>query len=192
MRNKTAMAAFMVACGLLMAACGGKSGEPTPTGTSTTPTTVTSESRTSTSAAPVSSSAGGQAFGPNGLGTLTLGMTLAQAKATGQVTSLVNRGICTSYVLKSSKLAEGEVSGYISTKYGLAFISAPPGARTPEGIGVGSTLKDVQKAYPSVRKGPNHLSATIPGNAKAIYAISMADGAVNSLSMILGTQDCVE
>ncbi|MEO3801193.1 hypothetical protein ABGA98_14295 [Nonomuraea sp. B1E8] len=75
----------------------------------------------------------------------------------------------------------------------MAVIFAPKGVRTPEGIGIGSTTKQVKKAYPRWKTAASgFLLAAVPGNKKAYYAfIASKKGTVKELAFGLNTQECV-
>jgi hypothetical protein len=82
-------------------------------------------------------------FGPSGYGPLTLGMPLDAAVATGALgEALWDNGICARYPVNGG----GHV--LISHKFGTTRIAAGPSARTPEGIGFGSTVAEIRTAYP--------------------------------------------
>lgn len=78
-----------------------------------------------------------------GYGALKLGMTFAEAKATGMIGNLPeldnHPDVC---------VANGTVA--ISKKYGVERITLPGDAKTSAGIGVGATYAAVKKSYPAV------------------------------------------
>jgi hypothetical protein len=131
------------------------------------------------------------AFGPYGYGGIKLGMTAKEAKATGKIV-LKWRDNCTGWDYKSHRNPKDEVSLYISKKHGVAVIFAPTGVRTPKGIGAGSTLRQVKKAYPHVKKQISGYYATVPGNRKAYYYFGVnGRNKVEQLGLGLNSQDCV-
>ncbi|MEV0200979.1 hypothetical protein [Nonomuraea sp. NPDC050691] len=130
-------------------------------------------------------------FGPYGYGGVRLGMTATQAKATGKI-ALKRRDHCSGWDFKAHPNPGDEVSLYISKKRGVAVISAPRGARTPEGVAVGSALSQVQKVYPKVKEQINGYTVAVPGNRKAYYYFGVnRRNKVETLVLALTTQDCV-
>ncbi|MEV5569189.1 hypothetical protein AB0L06_04010 [Spirillospora sp. NPDC052269] len=131
-------------------------------------------------------------LGPSGFGALKLGMTTARAKATGQIVlkSAPQGAGCGTFSLKAHPAGANAVGGYVSPHYGVASIAARPGMRTPQGIGLGSTLAQVKHAYPHLQTGVNGSSAPVPGNAKAVYSFLVTNDKIKELSLDLKTQDC--
>lgn len=130
-------------------------------------------------------------FGPYGYGGLKLGMTAKQAQATGKIVRKMP-GYCSGWDYKAHPNPKDEIGLYISKKRGVAVIFAPDGARTPKGIGVGSTLSQIKKAYPSVKKQPSGYYATVPGNSKAYYYFGVNQrNKLEEFGLGLNTQDCV-
>jgi hypothetical protein len=92
-----------------------------------------------------------------GYGSLKLGMTLEEARATG-LTDLTwdsdGDGAC---------VGDEEVA--ISKRYGVVRITLPAEAKTSRRIGIGSTYAEVKKAYPNVSAYRAGWSASIADNA---------------------------
>ncbi|MEO3794416.1 hypothetical protein ABGB14_29740 [Nonomuraea sp. B10E15] len=134
-------------------------------------------------------------LGPNGYGKVRLGMSAKKARATGKVVLKMplRGGSCSGWDLKAHPTGKNSVGLYISKRRGVAVIFAPKGVRTPEGIGIGSTTKQVKKAYPRWKTAASgFLLASVPGNKKAYYAfIASKKGTVKELAFGLNTQDCV-
>lgn len=134
------------------------------------------------------------ALGPFGYGKVKLGMSFKKAKATGKV--ILKQGdrdsTCSGWDLKAFPTGKRSVGMYLSKKRGVAVIFAVKGMMTPEGIGIGSTMKQVRKAYPKVR---NHFGlnpyVSVPGNSKAYYTFFADKGRLEGLSLALDYQDCV-
>ncbi|MEV6241711.1 hypothetical protein [Lentzea sp. NPDC051838] len=98
-----------------------------------------------------------------GYGALKLGMTLDEAKATGLAGGdlhVANGGQC-SYNENIT----------VSTN-GVERIVFPKDAKTSAGIGVGATLEEVKKAYPSVAEESLGYAVEIPGDARLLFETS--------------------
>src|SRR4051812_32079140 len=106
-------------------------------------TGVTAASAAATSA-DVTTRAGGK-LGPYGYGGVRLGMTPKQATATRKIVKKLDGGQCSGWDLKAHPTGRDAVGLYISKNLGVALIAAPKGVKTPEGIKVGSTMKQVKK-----------------------------------------------
>ncbi|MEO6701129.1 MAG: hypothetical protein ABIP57_06480 [Jatrophihabitantaceae bacterium] len=172
------------------------------TSASTASTSASTASAAATSASVASSSATPQSavLGPEGLRALKLGMTRVQALRTGEITistlpaSALAPG-CIGFDLTANRMPRpNRVDGYISAKYGVVAIWAPAGVRTPQGVGVGSTLAAVKRAYPTIdvtktiNGGP---TVRTPGNPQAFYQLPYGAGdKVTSLSLLSQSQDC--
>ncbi|TYB56539.1 hypothetical protein FXF51_42910 [Nonomuraea sp. PA05] len=135
------------------------------------------------------------ALGPYGYGAVKLGMSATKAKATGKIVFRMGSGAspCSGWNLKAHPAGKGRVGLYISKRVGVAVILAQKGMRTPQGIGLGSSAKQVRKAYPGLRVSPAGISyVAVPGNAKAYYAFLYTKGGkVRELAFGLDKQDCV-
>lgn len=131
-------------------------------------------------------------LGPYGYGSVKLGMTLKQAKTTGAVVKkLPGNDGCSGWDLKSFPTPKDSVGIYISPKVGLAAIFAAKGMRTPEGIRLGSTTKQVKAAYPRIKKDVHgFFVTTVPGNKKAYYTFGLTRGKVTVYGIALNKQDC--
>ncbi|MEO3876419.1 hypothetical protein ABGB18_47295 [Nonomuraea sp. B12E4] len=134
-------------------------------------------------------------LGPYGYGKVRLGMTEKQARATGGVALKMasQGGSCSGWDLRAHPTGKNAVGLYISKKRGVAVIFAPKGVRTPRGIGIGSTMTQVKKAYPGLQTPRDGIpSVSVPGNRKARYFFfATAKGKLEELSLALTTQDCV-
>jgi hypothetical protein len=133
-------------------------------------------------------------LGPSGYGKVRLGTSAKNAKATGKVVLKMpaGEGACSGWDLTAHRTGKNSVGLYISKKRGVAVIFAPKGVETPEGIGIGSTMKQVKKAYPGLRTAVSAPYVSVPGNSKAYYAFFAGKkGVIEELALGLDTQDCV-
>lgn len=100
-------------------------------------------------------------FGPLGYGKIRLGMTLADAQATGEIAKVEDMGGdppgCGRYT------ATAGWTGFYNQGEIVAIMHNKLPAHTPEGITVGSTLDEVRAAYPTLQLGHNWSSADVPG-----------------------------
>ncbi|GAA5082446.1 hypothetical protein GCM10023259_091690 [Thermocatellispora tengchongensis] len=141
--------------------------------------------------AAVAASAAG-AFGPYGYGGVKLGMSAKQARATGKITPKEGWGPCTGWDLKARPSGRDKVGLYISKKRGVAVIFAPKGVKTRQGIGIGSTEKQLRKAYPGLKRSASgYPVASVPGNPKASYRFLLSRGRIYEMVLALNDQDCV-
>jgi hypothetical protein len=134
------------------------------------------------------------AFGPSGYGGITLGMSTKAAQASGKIVHAGQAGssACTGWSLKAHPVGRDSVGLYISKKNGVAVIFAPKGAKTPEGIGLGSTYRQIKKAYPKLKTAASgYPYVDIAGNAKAYYSFLLNKGKVYEMALGLHKQDCV-
>ncbi|MEV0588215.1 hypothetical protein [Nonomuraea sp. NPDC050310] len=133
-------------------------------------------------------------LGPNGYGAVKLGMTAKKAYATGKIVLKMKagEGTCSGWDLKAHPTGKDTVGLYISKKHGVAAIFGWKGMKTPEGIGIGATLKQIKKAYPKLKTAASGYPYTpVPGNAKAYYSFLLdAKGKVYELALGLNAQDC--
>lgn len=134
------------------------------------------------------------AFGPSGYGGITLGMSAKTAKASGKIVPAGEAAspACTGWSLKAHPVGRDSVGLYISKKHGVAVIFAPKGAKTPEGIGLGSTYRQIKKAYPKLKTAASGFPyVDIAGNSKAYYSFLLNKGKVYEMALGLHKQDCV-
>lgn len=134
-------------------------------------------------------------LGPHGYGKVRLGMSAKRAAATGAVVlkTRAGDGACSGWDLKAHRTGRDSVGLYISKKLGVAAIFAPKGVKTAKGIGLGSTMRQVKKAYPAMRTSESGISSVVvPGNPKARYLFSpSAKGKVVELALVRANQDCM-
>lgn len=136
-------------------------------------------------------------LGPRGLGKLKIGMTVKAADATGEIDASGTG--CGSAPLKSAR--DADVSVMYSDR-GLIYIPAYGRIATPEGIRIGSTLKQVKNAY------ADFIIHTIDeegftGNGRAYagredgydgvhYAFFFQDGKLDRLGLQHDEQNCYD
>ncbi|WP_116044551.1 hypothetical protein [Amycolatopsis palatopharyngis] len=128
-------------------------------------------------------------LGPDGYRGLKLGMSFSDATATGELaagkeTPPPPEG-CGIYELTEGDSAVREV--VVSAERGIVTFSAS-GARTPEGIGAGSSLDQVQQAYPEAESGSATYSTPTGGGGS--YVFYVADEQVDSLQLIAPDVPC--
>ena len=206
-RPITTLALALVGAGLF-AACGHEdiaappagssatSTRPAPTTTGATPTprptAAASPRKTATTAAPIF------VLGPYGYGPLKLGQSLSAARATHILADLPGTNAECNPAIIAGRITAPDPAGYLffKGKAGLIDIYAVPGARTPEGIGLGSTTAEVLAAYPTwetVDDGvEGHGHVRVPGNAAALYRIATSQGKVIQLSLQRFDVGCYE
>jgi len=189
-----------------------QSGETRATRTTSSRATTTSSSPAKTSPAKTSpapspaattpaspsSSATGLVLGPDGFGSLKMGMSRADAEATGETQPFRNEPMgatCTwrAWLKGAPNDQANEGMVLYSETLGIASISAYPGVRTPEGITIGSSLADVKKAYPGLNQAVGSRDyAQVPGQSQLLYRIGMYGDAVGELTLQYARQDCYE
>ena len=144
--------------------------------------------------------AGGQAaattenvLGPDGFGPIKVGMSLSDAIATGKVGEPVGgNDLCRGYKWAYSS---GPVL-IISKAHGVYSIpGTAAGARTPEGVGVGSTAAEVKKAYPKAvdgwQNGVANIRTTTPQNPANRYTFGLKEGKVVGFALqAVNARDC--
>ncbi|MFB4302200.1 hypothetical protein [Actinomadura sp. NTSP31] len=201
MRRFMIMTAGAAGGALLLAACGGGGGGDVK-GAGTAAVSAPAIGATSTPdlggggrrTAPRKTTAppGAATLGPLGYGALRLGMKAARLRGSGLLVGKVRgrAGGCDGYDLRTHRTPKGSAGVYYSARLGITTIFAVGGMRTPQGIGVGSTLAQVKHAYPRLATGVNGSSAPVPGNPHAVYSLLLKDGRVTSLALDLAGQNC--
>ncbi|XVU25338.1 hypothetical protein ACQPZJ_50585 [Actinoplanes sp. CA-054009] len=199
---------------------GGASPTPTPTSspivtpsspsasvTSATPSRTTTKPRTSSSP-PVKTSSNPPpkitrvigpvtVLGPTGLGKLQIGMSHAEAEATGLVVAGEGENGCGSWILDLPN-AGGPTVGY--SPLGVVSIPAYGKVATPEGIRINSSLDAVERAYPDLTGPATENGATLGDGAAYAgqqdkyggvhYRFTFEGGAVKAMHLRHDTPKC--
>jgi hypothetical protein len=130
-------------------ACSGD--DDKPAATTTTASTSTSSSTSTTVKAAVTTSAAPQAatvITESGIGKLRLGMTVAQAKATGEIGTVGPGCELGGPGELAADLHVGTATGTVTFREDVVVgFMVRSGAKTEKGIGPGSTLAQIQQAY---------------------------------------------
>lgn len=124
-------------------------------------------------------------------------MTVKQARATG---AIVPKGpvkaSCSQWDLKKFPTPKNQAGVIISAKKGVVGILGAKGMKTPQGIRIGSTLKQLKTAYPRITKimdaegVATYRVEKVPGNKKAFYDFTVSKGKVTDFLLGLNKQDC--
>jgi hypothetical protein len=183
---------------------------PSSAPASKTPVSKAPVTKAPASVTPISATS---VIGPTRLGQLKIGMSIAAAKATGQISGYKGHGYdsCGSATLigapKPGSRKESDVSTVIfGPKQGLIFIPGYGKMRTPEGIHLGSTLAQVKKAYPDFEEidmyfvNAEGVETHDSGRARAAesdgdsvhYRLSFDKGVLTELGLELDKQACYE
>lgn len=139
-------------------------------------------------------------IGPTGLGTLKIGMTVSQAKATGLITNYEaydGPEGCGYSKLKGAGGSAGAVTH--SPQLGVVAIQGYGKMHTPEGIGLGDTLDEVKQTYSDFeasdvdeteRTGDGRAWAHAAG--KVNYRFTFDNDKLTELGLEHQNQDCYE
>ncbi|MEU8329974.1 hypothetical protein [Micromonospora sp. NPDC048839] len=135
-------------------------------------------------------------LGPNGLGSLKLGMSREQATATGMLRPFADyRDECALAQLRPAPTDKGNVNH--SRTLGIATIDAYGSIKTPEGARIGMSSADMVRIYPGWTAADGDATngrgiVKTPGNNKAVYRIETDKGAVIQLTLQYANQNCYE
>ncbi len=181
--GSTFAVAALVAGGIALSGLGGASSMP-PAGPSTVTATVTAEPKTPSS-------------GTVGFGVLKLGMSEAEAVATGFLTQGPDDPLgCHTYYTQGQPDMVGAV--VVSPKAGVVRITIPDTAKTSMGIGVGSTVSELKARYPAAAEYRHGFSFSAGGTPSWSY-VFLVDGPgspflgtdeVTTIRMQLASPEC--
>ncbi|CRK60817.1 hypothetical protein [Alloactinosynnema sp. L-07] len=172
---------------------------PSNSGTRTGTVTKKTTTPTTTPFQPEDEYDGTMDFGPTGYLDLRLGMTAAEAEATGLITPNAqptsSRG-CLGYDYKGAPKEAAHYSVVISPKHGLVRLAnGPVRPLMPKGIIIGSSEADLKKAYPTsvdTHGAVGEWVVAVPGNPANQYWVIVRDGKVAEMRLESATQDCYE
>ena len=119
-----------------------------------------------------------------------LGQSLKKVKAAGKVHGPTKGWSCAFVTFKSHRKHSHTLELAVSKKYGVAQIIAPKGARTARGIGLGSSLTQVKKAYPRFHLGEHAWEIPLPGYPHFIFGLDIEKNRVKELWLEKRPQDC--
>jgi hypothetical protein len=128
---------------------------------------------------------------PEGFDGVLLGMTLEEAKAAGAHVISADPGACTLITIPSSPSTSG-IRAWVSQERGVVGIFGKLGVSTMDGIGFGSTLAEVQTAYPGTdTSGEYTVLSPVPGHDDRQYATQYdEEDRVVSLVLQLKNPEC--
>lgn len=144
---------------------------------------------------PASGGGAATTLGPKGYGDLTIGMTVQQAIATGEI-ALDKPGTeggpgCTRIRPGGRPDAGGPLGGEHLAGARRGGDLGAGRVRTPEGIGIGSTFEHARAAYPDLTQTVHGHEAAVPGNPAATFTFSFDAGQkLTVLSLEDPQQDC--
>ncbi|MGY2874526.1 hypothetical protein ACVW00_001716 [Marmoricola sp. URHA0025 HA25] len=128
-------------------------------------------------------------FGPREVSGLRLGMTEAQIVSAGGAVDPGPSDQCRSVRLPYVSPVANSTDGYYSPTHHLVGISARPGMKTPERIGLGSSVTAVRAAYPSVTHGTDLWVVPLAGDSEYEFVID-EQGIVTEMTLSAHNQDC--
>jgi hypothetical protein len=132
-------------------------------------------------------------FGPTEVQQVKLGMTEAEIVAVGgKVTASPGGESCRGVLLPYQEPVPNRSGGSFSPSRGLVGITARPGMKTPERIGLGSTLDALKTAYPTAQLGQDDIwVAPLPGNTEYDFQVG-SDGTVTGMTLTMTNKECLQ
>ncbi|HEY4455454.1 MAG TPA: hypothetical protein VGN81_14180 [Pseudonocardiaceae bacterium] len=145
-------------------------------------------------------------LGPTGYGDIRMGMTAKQVQDTHLVNTPTTGVIgCTGYTYvpptqsrpSAAAAAAGESKSiyvYLSGRApaGVQVIIAPSGVRTPDGIGVGSSVASLRATYRNLPAQKDSVQLVpVPGHQGLSYRFTITDDTVSSVGLGLTDQTCL-
>lgn len=156
----------------------GNTGKPNPGGTSRS-------NSTPSSSPPTPEAQAGK------YGALALGMPEADALATGLLIEPSSPadpdGRCKAYATKSVPNADAVV---VSPAKGIVRITMPSYAKTPKGVGTGSSVADVKAAYKNSTQSGSSVLAPMSATPPWTYVFETDGATVTTVFLRLNANDC--
>jgi hypothetical protein len=159
------------------------SASSTTTGATASPATPPTSATTVTTSPTTSVTATG-ILGPKGYGSLKLGMSYADAIATGQLEK--SKASVFGWTVKGHP----DAPVCLKKTGGLMAIFGDSSMATPEGIGLGSTLKQVKGAYPNLKQKLDYFYAPTSATTRYIFLIQADNKKVHEWNLSTTDQTC--